>query len=79
MKKLVALLALGLGVASLAACEGYSESLATSRCDAERAAHGMLFNDSSYQQCLDCMQSCGDECQAAPTSPVTYACAEESN
>lgn len=71
MLALCSLLALG--------CEGYSKDRATQRCDAEKSAKSMGggFTDASYQQCLDCFQSCGDECQAKGTTPVSYECVED--
>ena len=72
LKKISLLGALAVAVIG---CSGYSEDRATSRCDAERAAHGMLFDDESYSECTSCFQSCGDDCQITQASPVRYECA----
>jgi hypothetical protein len=63
-----------LAVLSIGCGSGISASDAQARCDQERAAKVATMTDKSYQQCLDCYQSCGDQCAAKATSPETYAC-----
>jgi hypothetical protein len=48
-----------------AACEGLQE-----RTD---------FADSpeTFADCVDCYESCGDDCALQPTSPATFACPDE--
>ncbi|MEP7122213.1 MAG: hypothetical protein ABJE95_14935 [Byssovorax sp.] len=49
---------------------------ATIRCDQEKAAKGMLFGRTTYQECLSCYQICGNECSSVATSPPTYMCSD---
>lgn len=64
-----------LGLA-LAACGGYSEDEATTKCDLERTAKAACMNDAAYEQCLSCFQECGDACAIAESCPLQYTCSE---
>jgi hypothetical protein len=57
---------------------GLSVEDATVRCDQEKTAKGSLFGTGTYQECLSCYESCGDDCASVATSPPTYKCPDES-
>jgi hypothetical protein len=58
------------------ACSGNGRTLeeATTVCDQERTSKLATVTQSSYDQCLECQQSCGDSCRAQATAPETYEC-----
>lgn len=69
--KLAALVSLSL---TLACGDGLSSEDAAVECDAIRAAEDCV-NDSSYAQCLACMEECGDSCGVVNTAcPTLFVC-----
>jgi|GEM_PF-6095836 hypothetical protein len=61
---------------ALAACGGYSQEEATTKCDLERKAKTNCFTDATYEQCLSCYESCGTDCAIAESCPAQYICSE---
>lgn len=61
------------------ACGGDGRTLeeATTWCDQDQAAKRATVTQSSYDQCLECQQSCGDSCHAQATAPETYECVSD--
>lgn len=55
---------------------GLSEEDSAIRCDQEKTSKGKLFGPTTYQECLNCYETCGDECAAISTSPPTYQCTD---
>ena len=63
-------------LAALGCGSGLSLEDATIRCDQEKTAKGSLFGPQTYNQCLKCYETCGDECSSVASSPPTYQCAD---
>ena len=66
-------------LAALGCGSGLSVEDATIRCDQEKAAKGALFSTTTYNECLTCYETCGNECSSVASSPPTYKCAEEAS
>lgn len=64
-------------MAALGCGKGLSEEDATIRCDQEKTAKGSLFGTETYNECLTCYETCGDECTSVASSPPEYKCADE--
>jgi hypothetical protein len=63
-------------MAALGCGSGLSDADAAIRCDQEKTSKGMLFGPTTYQECLNCYETCGDTCAAISTSPPTYQCTD---
>ena len=63
-------------MAALGCGSGLSADDAAIRCDQEKASKGKLFGTTTYRECLDCYETCGDTCTAISTSPPTYQCTD---
>lgn len=63
--------------AALGCGSGLSREDATIRCDQEKASKGSLFAKTTYNECLQCYELCGDECSPVASSPPTYECPSE--
>ena len=63
--------------AALGCGSGLSREDATIRCDQEKVSKGSLFAKDTYNECLSCYETCGDDCAPVASSPPTYKCAEE--
>ncbi|MFS8066908.1 MAG: hypothetical protein ACMG6S_11105 [Byssovorax sp.] len=63
--------------AALGCGSGLSLEDATIRCDQEKVSKGSLFARGTYDECLWCYQTCGDECTSVASSPPTYECPKE--
>lgn len=78
LRALAAVSAVAFLSAMAAGCgSGLSKEDADVRCDQEKAALG--FSDAVYQNCEDCFMKCGDECVRNATSPISYACSDDSS
>jgi hypothetical protein len=64
-------------LAALGCSSGLSLEDATIRCDQEKVSKGSLFAKGTYNECLQCYQTCGDECAPVASSPPTYGCPSE--
>ena len=64
-------------VAALGCGKGLSLEDATIRCDQEKTAKGSLFGPGTYNECLTCYETCGDECTSVASSPPAYKCSDE--
>lgn len=60
------------------ACTGWSDDRAEARCDAEQAQHAAMWDDEAMSECVQCFESCGDDCALQSTSPVRYLCTDHS-
>ncbi|MEO5726629.1 MAG: hypothetical protein ABI134_08290 [Byssovorax sp.] len=63
--------------AALGCGSGLSLEDATIRCDQEKVSKGSLFAKGTYDECLQCYETCGDECAPVASSPPTYGCPSE--
>lgn len=61
---------------TLAACGGYSAEEAKIKCDLARDANSACFTDATYEQCLNCYETCGGDCAVAESCPSQYLCSE---
>ena len=64
-------------MAALGCGSGLSLEDATIRCDQEKVSKGSLFGPQTFNECLACYESCGDECSPLASSPPTYSCPAE--
>lgn len=64
-------------LAALGCGSGLSVEDATIRCDQEKASKGSLFGRETYNECISCYETCGNECSSVASSPPTYKCADE--
>jgi hypothetical protein len=58
------------------ACGGLDPDEAKTKCDMLRKANTNCFTDATYDQCLDCHQTCGTDCATAESCPVQFICPE---
>ncbi|WP_438016218.1 hypothetical protein WMF18_36045 [Sorangium sp. So ce315] len=63
-------------VALAAGCGGLSTEEAQERCDRLRDTVPFCSTDESHAACVSCHEECGDDCEASPTCPQTFACVE---
>jgi hypothetical protein len=61
---------------TLAACGGFSAEESKIKCDLERTANTTCFTDATYEQCLNCYETCGDDCVVGESCPSQYICSE---
>ena len=75
MTKVFALALLStLAAAALGCGSGMSTEDATLRCKQERAAKNACVTDEAFNQCVKCLEECGDTCATLETCPVQYSC-----
>ncbi|APR85328.1 Hypothetical protein A7982_10677 [Minicystis rosea] len=55
---------------------GLSKEDADVRCDQDKSALG--FDDKVYANCEECRMTCGDDCVLKATTPISYACPDDS-
>lgn len=67
-----------LSAAVFGCSSGLSKEDADVRCDQDKASLGSLFGTKTYEECEACYMECGDSCKREDSSPITYACADDS-
>ncbi|MFO0554391.1 MAG: hypothetical protein U0271_38775 [Polyangiaceae bacterium] len=73
-KNVIAVAALLVGGAALSACEDhYTTQEAYSLCEDLQGSSPTL----DFDDCVDCHERCGADCEAQGTSPETFACPDD--
>jgi hypothetical protein len=76
MMRISALVVFSSLLVTVAGCGGYSAEESKIKCDLARNANSACFTDATYDQCLECFETCGTDCAVAESCPSQYVCQE---
>jgi hypothetical protein len=62
------------GGAAMGCGSGLSESDAKLRCDQEQASKEQCVTSKAYEECIKCVEDCGNDCQPQAKCPEEYKC-----
>ncbi len=62
------------GGSAMGCNSGLSTTDAKLRCQEEQQSKGECVTAKAYQQCISCVEMCGDQCQPEAQCPEVYSC-----